>query len=178
MEYNIRVYKVDKEESNLRGFVSITFDGQFCVKNIALKESAKGNFYLEMPKYQDYETREYLPFFAFKNAEFRSKLTEEVLDTYRHIDDKYEDFSNTWGEDEMFYDLSVTPIKGNETFKAEAAMRIQNIFVVYQMHVIQGWNGNTFVGMPQKTNMQKGQKERKVIESGRSIDEILEVLSQ
>ena len=46
------------------------------------------------------------------------------------------------------------------------------------MHVIQGWNGNTFVGMPQKTNMQKGQKERKVIESGRSIDEILEVLSQ
>lgn len=159
MEYNIRVYKVDKEESNLRGFVSITFDDQFCVKNIALKESAKGNFYLEMPKYQDYETKEYLPFFAFKNAEFRSKLTEEAIDTYRHIDDKYEDFSNTWGEDEMFYDLSVTPIKGNETFKAEAAMRIQNIFVVYQMHVIQGWNGNTFVGMPQKTNTQKGQKE-------------------
>ena len=59
----------------------------------------------------------------------------------------------------MFYDLSVTPIKGNDTFKAEASMKIQDAFVVHQMHVIQGWNGNTFVGMPQKPNTQKGKKE-------------------
>ena len=38
-------------------------------------------------------------------------------------------------------------------------MKIQNVFVVHQMHVIQGWNGNTFVGMPQKPNTQKGRKE-------------------
>ena len=71
MDFNIRVYKVDKEDSNLKGFVSITFDGQFCAKSIALKQSAQGNMYLEMPKYQDYESKEYLPFFSIKNAEFR-----------------------------------------------------------------------------------------------------------
>ncbi len=32
MDYSIRVYKVDKEDSRLRGFVSITFDGAFCAK--------------------------------------------------------------------------------------------------------------------------------------------------
>ena len=52
----------------------------------------------------------------------------------------------------MYYDLSVTPIRGNDTFKAEAAMKIQDVFVVQQMHVIQGWNGKTFVGMPQREN--------------------------
>lgn len=49
MDYSIRVYRINKENSNLRGFVSITFENSFCAKNIALKESAKGNLYLEMP---------------------------------------------------------------------------------------------------------------------------------
>ena len=56
MDYSIRVYKVDKEDSRLRGFVSITFDGAFCAKSIALKQSANGSLYLEMPKYLDYES--------------------------------------------------------------------------------------------------------------------------
>ena len=159
MDFNIRVYKVDREDSNLKGFVSITFDGQFCAKSIALKQSAQGNMYLEMPKYQDYESKEYLPFFSFKNAEFRKALTESVIETYQQIEDKYRDCDSTWGDEEMFYDLSVSPIKGNDTFRAEASMKIQNVFVVHQMHVIQGWNGNTFVGMPQKPNTQKGKKE-------------------
>ena len=41
MDYNIRVYKIEKEDSNLRGFVTITFENSFCAKNIALKESTK-----------------------------------------------------------------------------------------------------------------------------------------
>lgn len=156
MDYRIRVFKVDKEDSRLRGFVSITFENAFCVKSIALKQSAKGNFYLEMPKYQDYESQEYLPFFNFKDAEFRKAVTEQVVKAYGQIDDKYVDVEETWGDEELYYDLSVTPIKGNDTFKAEAAMKIHDVFVVQQMHVIQGWNGKTFVGMPQTS--QKGDR--------------------
>lgn len=159
MDYSIRVYKVDKEDSRLRGFVSITFDGAFCAKSIALKESAKGRLYLEMPKYLDYESQEYLPFFSFKDADFRKAVTEQVVDAYEEIKDKYIDTEATWDEEELYYDLSVTPIRGNDTFKAEAAMKIQDVFVVQQMHVIQGWNGKTFVGMPQRENSQKGEKE-------------------
>lgn len=159
MEYSIRVYKVEKEDSRLKGFVSITFDGSFCVKNIALKESAKGNLYLEMPKYQDYGTKEYLPYFAFKDVEFRKAVTDQAAEAYGRIEDKYVDCDKTWGGEELFYDLSVTPINGNNTFKAEAAMKIQDVFAVQKIHVIQGWNGKTFVGMPQRENSQKGARE-------------------
>ena len=159
MEYSIRVYKVEKEGSRLRGFVSITFDGSFCAKNIALKESAKGNLYLEMPKYQDYVTKEYLPYFAFKDAEFRKAVTDQAAEVYGQIEDKYMDCDQTWGEEELFYDLSVTPISGNNTFKAETAIKIQDVFVVQKINVIQGWNGKTFVGMPQRENGQKGARE-------------------
>ncbi len=54
MEYNIRVYKPElKQEegkiNNLKGFATITFDEAFCVKSLAIKESSKGNLYLDMP---------------------------------------------------------------------------------------------------------------------------------
>ena len=69
------------------------------------------------------------------------------------------DVEQSWGDEEMYYDLSVSPIRGNDTFKAEAAIKIQDAFAVQQIHVIQGWNGKTFVGMPQRENRQKQEKE-------------------
>lgn len=161
MDYNIRVYKVEKENSNLRGFVSITFDGSFCAKNIALKESTKGNLYLEMPKFKDYETEEYVSFYSFKDGDFRKAVTEQVVDAYQSIaaDEKVMDVEGTWDEEELYYALNVTPIHGNDTFKAEAAIKIQDVFAIQQLHIIQGWNGKTFVGMPQRENRQKQEKE-------------------
>lgn len=38
-------------------------------------------------------------------------------------------------------------------------MKIQDVFVVQKIHVIQGWNGKIFVGMPQRENSQKRAKE-------------------
>ncbi|GAA6410311.1 hypothetical protein K040078D81_44280 [Blautia hominis] len=161
MDYTIRVYKVEKENSNLKGFVSITFDRSFCAKNIALKESSKGNLYLEMPKFKDYQTEEYVSFYSFKDGDFRKAVTEQVIDAYQMIaaDKKMIDIEKTWDEEELYYALNVTPIHGSNTFKAEAAIKIQDIFVVQQLRIIQGWNGKTFVGMPQRENRQKQEKE-------------------
>lgn len=143
MDYNIRVYKIEKEDSNLRGFVTITFENSFCAKNIALKESTKGNLYLEMPKYRDFETEDYVPYFSFKDGEFRKAVTELAAEAYRQMtgEEKMMDVEQSWGDEEMYYDLSVSPIRGNDTFKAEAAIKIQDAFAVQQIHVIQGWNG-------------------------------------
>ena len=161
MDYNIRVYKIEKEDSNLRGFVTITFENSFCAKNIALKESTKGNLYLEMPKYRDFETEDYVPYFSFKDGEFRKAVTELAAEAYRQMtgEEKMMDVEQSWGDEEMYYDLSVSPIRGNDTFKAEAAIKIQDAFAVQQIHVIQGWTGKTFVGMPQRENRQKQEKE-------------------
>ena len=78
MEYNIRVYKPElKQEegkiNNLKGFATITFDEAFCVKSLAIKESSKGNLYLDMPRYRDYRTREYVPFSGLRIRNFKRK---------------------------------------------------------------------------------------------------------
>lgn len=159
MEYSMRIYKVEKEDSNLRGFVTLSFDNCFCAKSIALKEAASGRLYLEMPKYKDYETGEYMSYFDFKDGEFRKTVTEQVKEAYEQITDKMIDVNHEWGDEELYYDLSVTPIRGNNTFKAEAAMKLQDVFVIQQMKVIQGWNSKTFVGMPQRENSTKKEKE-------------------
>lgn len=114
-----------------------------------------------MPKYRDFETEDYVPYFSFKDGEFRKAVTELAAEAYRQMtgEEKMMDVEQSWGDEEMYYDLSVSPIRGNDTFKAEAAIKIQDAFAVQQIHVIQGWNGKTFVGMPQRENRQKQEKE-------------------
>ena len=90
MEYNIRVYKPElKQEegkiNNLKGFATITFDEAFCVKSLAIKESSKGNLYLDMPRYRDYETGEYVPFFRFTDKEFQKEVLDTVREAYENM---------------------------------------------------------------------------------------------
>ena len=78
MEYNIRVYKPElKQEegklNNLKGFATITFDEAFCVKSLAIKESSKGNLYLDMPRYRDYETGSMFLFSGLPIRNFKRK---------------------------------------------------------------------------------------------------------
>ena len=143
MEYNIRVYKPElKQEegklNNLKGFATITFDEAFCVKSLAIKESSKGNLYLDMPRYRDYETGEYVPFFRFTDKEFQKEVLDTVREAYENMTETKTDCKGCWGEEELYYNLSVNPVQ--------------------QLHVIQAWNGKTFVGMPQK-NSAKGERE-------------------
>ena len=90
MEYNIKVYKPElKQEegkiNNLKGFATITFDEAFCVKSLAIKESSKGNLYLDMPRYRDYETGEYVPFFRFTDKEFQKEVLDTVREAYENM---------------------------------------------------------------------------------------------
>lgn len=59
----------------------------------------------------------------------------------------------------MYYDISAVPMRGNNIFKAEAAIKIHDVIAVQQIHIIQSWNGKTFVGMPQRENRQKQKNE-------------------
>ena len=43
--------------------------------------------------------------------------------------------------------------------KDNKRMKLQDVFVIHQMHIIQGWNGKTFVGMPQRENSYKNERE-------------------
>ena len=152
MEYNIRVYKPElKQEegkiNNLKGFATITFDEAFCVKSLAIKESSKGNLYLDMPRYRDYETGEYVPFFRFTDKEFQKEVLDTVREAYENMTETKTDCKGSWGEEELYYNLSVNPVQGSDTFKADVAIRLQDVLAIQQLHVIQAWNGKTFVGI-------------------------------
>ena len=125
MEYNIRVYKPElKQEegkiNNLKGFATITFDEAFCVKSLAIKESSKGNLYLDMPRYRDYETGEYVPFFRFTDKEFQKEVLDENMTEIKT------DCKGSWGEEELYYNLSVNPVQGSDTFKADLESAIMD----------------------------------------------------
>ena len=129
MEYNIRVYKPElKQEegkiNNLKGFATITFDEAFCVKSLAIKESSKGNLYLDMPRYRDYETGEYVPFFRFTDKEFQKEVLDTVREAYENMTETKTDCKGSWGEEELYYNLSVNPVQGSDTFKADVAIRL------------------------------------------------------
>lgn len=118
MEYNIRVYKPElKQEegkiNNLKGFATITFDEAFCVKSLAIKESSKGNLYLDMPRYRDYETGEYVPFFRFTDKEFQKEVLDTVREAYENMTETKTDCKGSWGEEELYYNLSVNPVQGS-----------------------------------------------------------------
>lgn len=155
MEYNIRVYKPElKQEegkiNNLRGFATITFDEDFCVKSLAIKESSKGNLYLDMPRYRDYETGEYVPFYRFTDKEFQKEVLDTVREAYENMTETKIDCKGSWGEEELYYNLSVNPVQGSDTFKADVAIRLQDVLAIQQLHVIQAWNGKPLWVCPRK----------------------------
>ena len=119
MEYNIRVYKPElKQEegkiNNLKGFATITFDEAFCVKSLAIKESSKGNLYLDMPRYRDYETGEYVPFFRFTDKEFQKEVLDTVREAYENMTETKTDCKGSWGEEELYYNPATSCDPGME----------------------------------------------------------------
>lgn len=159
MDYNIRPYKVEAEGRNLKGFVTITFENQFCIKGIALKESKAEKLFLEAPAYKDYETGEYEKYFTFRDSGFTRELVANIRDTYDEMEEATIDLMCVWGDEELYYDLNVVPINNGGSFKAEVDMKIQDILIVHQIHVIESWKRNTFIGMPQRENKSSGKME-------------------
>ena len=47
------------------------------------------------------------------------------------------DCKGCWGEEELYYNLSVNPVQGSDTFKADVAIRLQDVLAIQQLHVIQ-----------------------------------------
>ena len=40
------------------------------------------------------------------------------------------DCKGSWGEEELYYNLSVNPVQGSDTFKADVAIRLQDVLAI------------------------------------------------
>ena len=78
---NVRVRVVDKENSKMRGFASVTIDDMFAVHDIRILEGDKGLF-LAMPSKQ-IAPGEYKDIAHPINQEARQMFSDAILDEYK-----------------------------------------------------------------------------------------------
>ena len=78
---NVRVRVVEKENSKMRGFASVTIDNQFVVHDIRILEGDNGLF-LAMPSKQT-APGEYRDIAHPINPEARQLFTDAILDEYK-----------------------------------------------------------------------------------------------
>lgn len=79
---NVRVRVVEKENSKMRGFASVTIDNQFAVHDIRILEGDNGLF-LAMPSKQT-APGEYRDIAHPINAEARKLFSDAILAEYEH----------------------------------------------------------------------------------------------
>ncbi len=79
---NVRVRVVEKENSKMRGFASVTIDNQFVVHDIRILEGDNGLF-LAMPSKQT-APGEYRDIAHPINQEARQLFTDAILAEYEH----------------------------------------------------------------------------------------------
>ncbi|MBQ2723468.1 MAG: septation regulator SpoVG [Clostridia bacterium] len=78
----VRIRKVEKEDSKLKAVASVTFDDCFVVHDIKIVEGTEGLF-VAMPSRKTKEG-EYKDIAHPINPETRSQLSEAVLDAFRN----------------------------------------------------------------------------------------------
>ena len=78
----VRIRKVEKEDSKLKAVASVTFDDSFVVHDIKIVEGTEGLF-VAMPSRKTKEG-EYKDIAHPINPETRSQLSEAVLDAFRN----------------------------------------------------------------------------------------------
>ena len=82
---NVRVRVVEKENSKMRGFASVTIDNQFVVHDIRILEGDNGLF-LAMPSKQT-APGEYRDIAHPINPEVRAMFEDAIIDAYNNAED-------------------------------------------------------------------------------------------
>ncbi|MFR6582226.1 MAG: hypothetical protein ACLURP_09495 [Ruminococcus sp.] len=56
-------------------------------------------------------------FFRFTDKEFQKEVLDIVREAYENMTETKTDCKGSWGEEELYYNLSVNPVQGSDTFK-------------------------------------------------------------
>ena len=56
----------------------MVLEGQFVLNGFVIKEFNGGKVYLEPPRYQNYNPKDYFDYFIIRDREIREELTEAV----------------------------------------------------------------------------------------------------
>ncbi len=90
---SVKVRKIEKEGSRMKGIASVVLDDQFAVKDIRIIEGENGLF-IAMPS-RKYPNGEYRDVAHPINSETRSMFEKAILDEYNNTPDEASDSENT-----------------------------------------------------------------------------------
>lgn len=139
MKYDIRLKKIDDENSKLKAVATVTFGDALTVRGIKLYEGDKGLF-VSMPNYKrnepDPQGNEYKDICYPVTAEFRKELEEKITEKYKGINEYEPEIT----------DCRVSVVD-KDSLAGLASVTLDNQFVVGNIKIMNGKEG-FFVSMP------------------------------
>lgn len=63
-------------------------------------------------------------------------MLDTVREAYENMTEPKTNCTGSWGEEELYYNLSVNLVQGGDTFKVDVAIRLQDVLTIQQLHVI------------------------------------------
>lgn len=138
--YSIKVSKAKDEESQIRGYATVTLENSFELKNIKIVENKEGKLFVSMPSVQgaDSETGEIKYYAVFKpiSEEFQKTLSEEILAAYNNLKTP-----------KIYAKITSINTDENSATKAFAKIEIAGVMSINGVALMNGTNGY-FVNMP------------------------------
>lgn len=134
MRYDIKITKMQDENSNLLGYADVNFGGSFAVKAIKIMNGNNGPF-VSMPSYKSAKDGEYKDICFPITADFREKLYDDILAAYH---------GNNYP---LISKITCTSFEDKGNLKGLADVTFNNSFVIKGVKIMNSEKG-LFVSMP------------------------------
>ena len=157
MKYSIKINEVKSDDSQVKGFATITFGDELVVRNIAIVEKKDtGELFVSMPSHRTNDVTEkgepiYRDICNPITKEFYEELTKNILTAF----DQRKELSGrdiSFGEDPeglgVPFAVKVSPIEREDSsLKGIGRIYVNDVFVISNVRLIEGKNG-MFISMP------------------------------
>ncbi|MGN0377467.1 MAG: septation protein SpoVG family protein [Suilimivivens sp.] len=174
MKYSIRVSEVANGSENLKGIATVTLGDSFKLTGIKIYNSPeKEKLFISMPSYKTNQVNDqgeiiYKDIFHPITPEFREALYSNILDSFAELHDnqaknsyivEVNDHVTTMPE----FSVRVTPYeKEGSSIKGLCSVTFEDSFVVNNISIHEGKDGQLFVSMPNYKTSQVDEKGKTV----------------
>ncbi len=150
MKLTVTINKTKNNDSNLRAFANVVFDGRFALENIKIKESSTNKLYVELPRYKrkSGDETEYKDVFHPITTEMHKAFNGVILSSYEQADENKKIFAFEYGKEPLAVDYCTTKLysvkddalKGFSNVVFEQGFALENVKVKHSNQ-----SGNLFV---------------------------------
>lgn len=157
MKYSIKINAVKSEDSQVRGFATVTFGDSLVVRNIAIVERKdSGELFVSMPSHRTNDVTEkgepiYRDICNPITKEFYDELNANILHAYNErntLAGKDVTFGTDIEGKGLPFTVKVTPVNREESnLRGIGRIFLDNSFVITNVRMIEGKKG-MFISMP------------------------------